>query len=106
MILLGVEEDKTKPVSERFEVVGVKDANKLITDLFNTLNNTQKVNRCVLYDSDVQLVKVEGKDVIYIRVPEAYYRQKPIYINNDLQNAHIRGCMKETGMSVPRNWLC
>ena len=86
VILLGVEEDKTKPVSERFEVVGVKDANKLITDLFNILNNPQKVNRCVMYDSDVQLVEMDGKDVIYIRVPEAYYRQKPIYINNDLQN--------------------
>lgn len=86
VILLGVEEHKGKPLQERFEIVGVGDADKLVEDLFNMLNNPQKVNRCVLVDSDAQIVDVDGKDVIYIRVPEAYYRQKPIYINNDLQN--------------------
>ena len=86
VILLGVEEHKGKPLPERFEIIGVGDADKLVEDLFNMLNNPQKVNRCVLVDSDAQVVDVDGKDIIYIRVPEAYYRQKPIYINNDLQN--------------------
>lgn len=85
VILLGIDEDKSKQQPDRFSIVGVGDSDKLVTDLFNMLHNPQKVNRCVLMDSDVQPVEVNGVDVIYINVPEAYYRQKPIYINNDLQ---------------------
>lgn len=90
VILLGVEEHKWMPLPERFEIVGVGDADKLVEDLFNMLNNPQKVNRCVLVDSDAQIVDVDGKDIIYIRVPEAYYRQKPIYINDNLQNGTFK----------------
>lgn len=90
VILLGVDEDKKKPLPERFEITDVGDANKLVEDLFNMLNNPQKVTRCVLVDSDVQIVNVDGKNVIYIHVPEAYYRQKPIYINNDIQNGTFK----------------
>ncbi|MBO4943099.1 MAG: ATP-binding protein, partial [Muribaculaceae bacterium] len=85
IILLGVCEHKDKPVEERFEVTGVEDANKVVTDFFNQLYNTQKVNRSVLVDSDVRIVEVDGKDVIHINVPEADYRQKPIYINQKLE---------------------
>lgn len=85
LILLGLEEDKSRCQPDRFSIVGVTDSDKLVTDLFNMLHNPQKVNRCVLMDSDVQVVDVDGVDVIYINVPEAYYRQKPIYINNDLK---------------------
>lgn len=49
-------EHKDKPVEERFEVTGVEDANKVVTDFFNQLYNTQKVNRSVLVDSDVRIV--------------------------------------------------
>ena len=84
VILLGVEEDKSKQLPNRFNVKGVGDYDKLVTDLFNILRNPQKVSRNILKDSDVQPVEVDGAYVIYIRVPEAYYRQKPIYINNFL----------------------
>ena len=66
-------------------MTGVEDANKVVTDFFNQLYNPQKVNRSVLIDSDVRIVEVDGKDVIYISVPEADYRQKPIYINQKLE---------------------
>lgn len=45
------------------------DSNKVVTDFFNQLHNPQKVNRSVLVDSDVRIVEVDGKDVIYINVP-------------------------------------
>lgn len=85
IILLGVYEDMDKPLPERFEITGVLDSNKVVTDFFNQLHNPQKVNRSVLVDSDVRIVAVDGKDVIYIKVPEADYRQKPIYINQKLE---------------------
>lgn len=78
--------------TERFEITGVVDSNKVVTDFFNQLHNPQKVNRSVLVDSDVRIVEVDGKDVIYINVPEADYRQKPIYINQKLeQGTYKRG---------------
>ena len=35
IILLGVYENKEKPLAERFEVTGVVDSNKVVTDFFN-----------------------------------------------------------------------
>lgn len=90
VILLGVTEHKDKPISERFELSGVSDYYKVITDFFNIVNNRQKVSRSVLVDSDVRPVEIDGVSVVYIKVPEADYRQKPIYINNDLQSGTFK----------------
>lgn len=90
VILLGVTEHKTHSATERFEVTGVSDANKVVTDFFNMLNNPQKVSCNILVDSDVRIVEVDGKDVVYIYVPEASYRNKPVYINNNLQSGSYK----------------
>lgn len=90
VILLGITEHKSHSGSSRFEVTGVSDANKVVTDFFNMLSNSQKVSVNVLVDSDVRIVEVEGKDVIYISVPEASYREKPVYINNNLQSGSYK----------------
>ena len=86
VILLGVTEHKDRPLDDRFEFSGVSDYYKIITDFFNIVNNRQKVSRSVLIDSDVRPVEIDGVTIVYIKVPEADYRQKPIYINNDLQS--------------------
>ena len=90
VILLGITEHKKHSASERFQVTGVSDANKVVTDFFNTLNNPQKVSCNVMVDSDVRIVEVDGKEVVYISVPEANYRNKPIYINNNLQSGSYK----------------
>ena len=90
VILLGVSEIKDAPDGERFVVSGVEDANKVVTDFFNMINNQQKVSQSVLVDSDVRIVEVEGKNVIHIRVPEADYRRKPIYLKGDIKNGTYR----------------
>ena len=79
-------EHKDRPLDDRFEFSGVSDYYKIITDFFNIVNNRQKVSRSVLIDSDVRPVEIDGVTIVYIKVPEADYRQKPIYINNDLQS--------------------
>lgn len=90
VILLGITERKSHSGQERFEVTGVADANKVVTDFFNMLNNPQKVSCNVLVDSDVRIVEVYGKDVVYISVPEANYRDKPVYVNNNLQSGSYK----------------
>lgn len=70
-----------KDNSKRFAITGVKDATKIKKDLWNTIHSREKVNLNLLRDDDVDIVTIEGKDVIYVNVPQAEYTVCPIYIN-------------------------
>ena len=55
-ILLGIDENrKETDVAKRFTIIGVDNIPKLISDLWNTINSN-KVNRNILLDSDVEEV--------------------------------------------------
>lgn len=71
LILLGVDEDlQEKDVSKRFQIIGVDEPSKIITDFWNTLNS-DKVNENILVDSDVEVVNVDGAQIVCIHVPQA-----------------------------------
>lgn len=91
VILLGVDENRKETnISKRFNITGVDEPKKLISDLWNTINSN-KVNRNILLDSDVEFVPVDGKQVIYIHVPQADWRMKPVFINeNPYKGAYKR----------------
>lgn len=78
VILLGIRE---KPKG-RFRIEGVQEPQKVIGDLFNTLNNTSKVSINLLQDSHVEVLDVHGKSVIQITIPQATRKQKPVYIGH------------------------
>jgi len=80
IILLGVSE-----VDKKLVVSGVSDAQDKIKMLWNNLNNQQKVNLNILVERQVYIQTIDGKEIIVIEVPRADRRDKPIYINNDLQ---------------------
>ena len=67
---------------DRFEVVGVQDVSKIKKELFDTLNR-DKVSRNILTDEDVVEVPFDDKVVLCITIPQADYRQRPIYINGN-----------------------
>ncbi len=84
-ILLGVDEDlKEKDISKRFNIIGVEDAAKIRTDVWNTLNSREKVSSNLLRDEDINTLSYDGKDVVVIHVPRAIYEERPVYINNNL----------------------
>ena len=90
-ILLGVNEDlREKAPQKRFTITGVEDAEKIRKDFWNIVNNEEKVNVNLLTDDDVEIVEMEGKQVLAINVPRADYMLRPIYINNN----PIRGTFK------------
>ncbi|MBY4620839.1 hypothetical protein K6M47_11395 [Enterobacter hormaechei] len=61
------------------------------TDLFNTLNNPQKVSCNLLNDNDVYAEEVDGKNILFIEIPQANRKQRPVYINNNpLTGTYIR----------------
>jgi len=90
-ILLGVKEDLTeKDTAKRFDIVGVEDANKVRTDLWNMLNNSEKVSVNLLQDDEVEIVEIDGKSIVVIKVPRADTSVRPVYLNGNL----LRGTFK------------
>ena len=83
-ILLGVFEDmKEKDPAKRFRIEGVDDAEKIRKDFWNTINSN-KVSDNILTDSDVEVVDVDGLQVVCIHVPMADWRVKPVYLNENV----------------------
>ena len=82
-ILLGISEEKGKEGNRLYTTTGLKDPEKLKKELFDTLNS-EKVSTNILTDHDVEVVKYEERFLLSIHVPQADYRQRPIYINGNL----------------------
>ncbi|MDR2406741.1 MAG: ATP-binding protein [Bacteroidales bacterium] len=79
VILLGISEEDNV-----LRITGVQDASKKIQDIWNTLNNRQKVSANVLTEKRIYKQKVDDKEIIVIELPRADRHDKPVYINNDL----------------------
>lgn len=87
IIILGAKELK----DGSYEAYGIDNLARIKTDLFNTLNNTSKVNKNLLSDKLVREWQVNGKNLLVIAVPRASRKQQPIYLNNNpLNNTYIR----------------
>lgn len=82
-ILLGISEQKGREGNLLYTTTGIKNPEKLKKELFDTLNN-DKVSTNILTDTDVEVVEYEGRCLLSIHVPQADYRQRPIYINENL----------------------
>lgn len=84
IVIFGIDE-KTK------EITGVTDAYKLRDDLFNSLNNPNKVSENIISNKDIKIVKLEnGLQILLITIPEAPYNIKPIYLNGNPREAYER----------------
>ena len=82
-ILLGIAEDlKQSNFKERYQIIGVDAPEKIITDFWNTINSN-KVNENILSDHDVNIIDIDGKKIICINVPQADWRIKPIFLNEN-----------------------
>ena len=89
-ILLGISEHLPGAIPEkRFEVTGIADPHKMKKEFFDTLNSN-KVNRNILIDKDVEIVEYDGRALLCIHVPQADYRQRPIYINENMMNGSFK----------------
>ena len=82
-ILLGISEQKGREGNLLYTTTGIKNPEKLKKELFDTLNS-DKVSTNILTDTDVEVVEYEGRCLLSIHVPQADYRQRPIYINENL----------------------
>ena len=91
LILLGVKENIGNSGSEpRFVFVGVDNPEKRIKEFWDVINSN-KVSANILMEDNVGYCVVESKTIIWIDVPQADYRFKPVYINeNPLKGSYKR----------------
>ena len=90
IIVLGITENvKFVGEANHFEITGITNPQKLRKEFFDTLNSN-KVNRNILTDSDVEIMDYEGVPLMCITVPQADYRQRPIYINGNMMNGAFK----------------
>lgn len=86
IILLGVEELP----DGAFNPVGLQDPDKLLKDLWNNINNPNKVSANLLTDRDVEILKIDGKTILALHIPMARREDKPVYINGNLFGGTFR----------------
>lgn len=80
-IILGIKEDKE---TQKFIPVGVSNAPKMLSDIWNTLNNRNKISANILLEHHVYVAEYDGHDYVVIEVPRADRRDKPIYVGTDM----------------------
>ncbi|AFZ67420.1 RNA-binding domain-containing protein [Deinococcus peraridilitoris] len=87
LIVLGVRERPDKTL----QLLGLPDVERVRTDLWNLLNNRQKISANVLQDRDVQVLREGECQLLLVRVPRADRRQRPVYVGvNPLEGTYRR----------------
>lgn len=83
IILLGVEE-KLKEIdfNKRFNFVSIQNPQQRIIEFWNTINSS-KVSSNLLMDCDIGICNVNNADIIWIKIPRAEYKYRPVYINEN-----------------------
>lgn len=83
LVFLGMRERQG-----RFEPVGIENVAKVRTELFNNLNNRQKVSINLIGNANVQEWDVAGKTLLIIEIPRATRRQRPVHLTQNPLNGN------------------
>lgn len=83
VILLGIEEHMSEMnIEKRFTFTDVKNPEIRLKEFWDTINSN-KVSANILLDDNVGYCDVNGHTVLWIDVPQADYKYKPVYINEN-----------------------
>lgn len=83
VILLGVAEHNSEnDPNKRFTFTNIKNPKRRLKELWDTINSN-KVSTNLLLDENIGCCTIDDNNVIWIEVPQADYRHKPVYINDN-----------------------
>ncbi len=85
IIILGVNEK-----SPQNEITGIDNPYQLEQTLWNLVSNKEKVSFKNIENNNIKIFDFQGKKVIFIKIDEAPNSNKPVYINNKIENSWIR----------------
>ena len=66
-----------------FELAGIKNTEKVINELWVTINNTEKVSTNILQNSSVRRLTINGKMIIQVHIPHASRERSPVFISGN-----------------------
>lgn len=78
-VILGVREKDGKR-----EVEGLPDVEKTVADIWNAVNNAEKIRANVLFNESVYPVEVDGKWLVVVEVPRAERTVRPVFVGSDV----------------------
>ena len=78
VVLLGVRER-----SGELSIEGVTDIAKVRKELFDGLNNRQKVSVNLLNDASAREVTLQGRTILAIEIPRANRKQRPVHLTTN-----------------------
>ena len=79
VIILGVREKDGKR-----EIEGLANTEKIVADLWNAVNNPDKISANVLFNESIYPVDVDGKAVVVVEVPRAERTVRPVFVGSDV----------------------
>jgi predicted HTH transcriptional regulator len=77
-IILGVRED-----NGQFSIEGIINPMPMLSEIWEILNDPNKVSLNVLAPTDVQIIEIQSKKLIRLHVPAVETNLRPIYLGLD-----------------------
>jgi ATP-dependent DNA helicase RecG len=96
VVILGMRERKGL-----FEPVGIENVDKVRAELFNNLNNRQKVSINLLTDDQVREWVVEGNFLLIVDIPRARRQQRPVYLTRNPLDGNTYRRLNEGDRPLP-----
>lgn len=96
IVLLGVREKQGQ-----FTVEGVGNVAKVRKELFDALNNRQKVSSNLLNDLLVREIQLESRVVIVVEIPRATRKQRPVHLTTNPFAGHTYRRLNDGDRSLP-----
>ena len=75
IVILGVRE-----VDAKFQIQGVRNPEKLTQEIWNNINNRQKISANILFNRHIYTVDCDGKHLLVVDVPRAMRVDRPVYV--------------------------
>ena len=86
LVILGVKEKRGS-----FSLQGISQPEKVLKELFDSLNNPNKVSCNLIQAEHIEQQTIDEKHLLFIHIPAATRKQKPVYLNrNPLGNTYRR----------------
>ena len=96
MAVLGMREKQG-----HFSIEGIANVPKVRKELFDSLNNRQKVSANLLTDASVREVILEGKTILLIEVPRAPRKQRPVFLTTNPFAGHTYRRLNDGDRPLP-----
>ena len=96
MVVLG-----TREKQGHFSIEGIANVPKVRKELFDSLNNRQKVSANLLTDPSVREVSLEGKTILLIEIPRATRKQRPVYLTTNPFAGHTYRRLNDGDRPLP-----